>query len=138
MSQFTSFETLQRPDTPNTYLVLPGNVKSPSEADETSPVFGESPAALFKRVQSMVSGRDDWKLGESDDAEHQLEFVAVTKLLKFKDDISLKAYPASEDGQTSALAVYSRSRVGKYDFNANRKRVQSLLAELKGNAAATA
>ncbi|WP_018146704.1 DUF1499 domain-containing protein [Henriciella marina] len=138
MTQIVSFETLERPSTPNTYLVLPSTLSSTAEADEKSPVFGEPAAALFKRVQMLVADQDNWEVVKTDEENMQLAVVAKTKLLKFKDDIAIRAFASDDGSQTSELAVLSRSRVGKYDFKANQKRVQSLLSQLKRNTAATA
>ncbi|HIG23405.1 MAG TPA: DUF1499 domain-containing protein [Henriciella marina] len=138
MSKTLSFETLVRPDSPNTYLVLPSSLSSTADADETSPVFGEPAEALYQRLKMLAGDKDGWTIAAHDDEKKQLEIVATTKLLKFKDDVSVRVFAAKDGVQTSELAVYSRSRLGKYDFKANQKRVHSLLSELKGNAAATA
>lgn len=138
MSKTVSFETLVRPDTPNTYLVLPAGLNSTANADKSSPVFGEPAEALYQRLKMLAGTKDSWTIAAQDDEKMQLEIVATTKLLKFKDDVSVRVCPSTDGAQTSELAVYSRSRLGKYDFKANQKRVHSLLSELKGNAAATA
>ena len=138
MSKTVSFETLVRPDTPNTYLVLPSGLNSTAEADESSPVYGEPAEALYQRVKMLAGTKDNWTITAHDDEKLQLEIVATTKLLKFKDDVSVRVCPSKDGAQTSELAIYSRSRLGKCDFKANQKRVHSLLSELKGNAAATA
>lgn len=131
MSALTDFETLNRPGTPNTYLVLPKGFASSATADEASPDFQEDPAALFGRVVHLVSGRERWSVEQQDTNLLQLEAIAKTKLLKFKDDISIRVLPR---GDGAALAIYSRSRVGHSDLGANRKRVQALLQELKEKA----
>lgn len=138
MTKLVAFETLTRPDTPNTYLVLPAGMASTAQPDESSPVYGEAAQALYQRLKALASSKKSWTIAAHDGQEMQLEIVASTKLLKFKDDVSIRVIPAKDGVQTSELAVYSRSRLGKYDFKANEKRVQTLLSELKGNAAATA
>jgi uncharacterized protein (DUF1499 family) len=138
MNQIVSFETLERPTTPNTYLVLPAKLSSTAEADEASPVFGEAAAALFKRVQMLIADQDSWEVVRADEENLQLAFIAKTKLLKFKDDVAIRVFPSADGAQTCEIAIYSRSRVGKYDFKANKKRAQSLLSQLKRNTAATA
>lgn len=138
MTKLVAFETLKRPDTPNTYLVLPSGMTSTAQPDETSPIYGEAAQALYQRLKALASEKERWTIAAHDNQDMQLEIVAATKLLKFKDDVSIRVIPAKDGAQTAELAVYSRSRLGKYDFKANRKRVQALLSELKGNAAATA
>ena len=138
MTNLVAFEALKRPDTPNTYLVLPAGMTSTAHPDETSPVYGEPAEALYQRLKMLAADKDRWTIAAHDDNEMQLEIVAATKLLKFKDDLSIRVVSAKDRAQTAEIAVYSRSRLGKYDFKANQKRVQTLLSELKGNAAATA
>lgn len=135
MSALTDFETLNRPGTPNTYLVLPEGFSSTAEADQVSPVFAEAPQALYARLVQLVSGRERWTLEREEASQLQLEAIAKTRLLKFKDDISIRVVPS---GQGAALAIYSRSRVGHSDLGANRKRVQALLEELKQNTSGAA
>ncbi|MCZ4298327.1 DUF1499 domain-containing protein [Henriciella marina] len=138
MTKLLAFETLERPDTPNTFLVLPAGMASTAHPDEISPVYDEPAEALYQRLKMLAVGKDRWTIAAHGDNEMQLEIVAATKLLKFKDDLSIRVVSAKDRAQTAEIAVYSRSRLGKYDFKANQKRVQTLLSELKGNAAATA
>jgi uncharacterized protein (DUF1499 family) len=133
MTDLTDFKLLQRPTTPNTYVVLPRGFETTSTSDETSPVFAEDARSLFARVRRFVDRQDNWSIECEDTDEGQLEVVARTKLLRFKDDVSIRVCPAPEGESGSALAIYSRSRVGHGDLGANRKRVQMLLQALKQN-----
>ena len=55
-------------------------------------------------------------------------FVAVTRIMRFRDDIDVLLAPTADGG--TQVAIYSRSRVGYSDLGANRKRVKQLLADL--------
>ena len=137
MTALTDFQTLQRPKSPNTYLVTPPGMQSAAEPDERSPVFAEAPQALYERLKAFIASQKQWTVSEEAAGELQLELVVTTKLLKFKDDVSIRVCPVPA-GSGSALAIYSRSRVGHHDLGANRKRVQSLIETLQQNAPAAA
>jgi len=49
-------------------------------------------------------------------------------LFRFADDIDVQAIPV--DGGKSALAIYSRSRVGYSDLGVNRKRIERWLSQI--------
>lgn len=128
MMDSIAFKTLQRPKSPNTYLVTPEGLCDEAQPDEILPEMPVAPVALFQGVLEMIDARDDWTLESSDEARGLIHFIATSRLMRFKDDISLLVLPA-EGG--ARLAIYSRSRVGHSDLGANRKRVQSMLRELK-------
>lgn len=56
-------------------------------------------------------------------------FVAVTPMLRFRDDVDVLILPTVDGGSTAA--VYSRSRIGLWDLGANRARVMRLQPELQ-------
>jgi uncharacterized protein (DUF1499 family) len=78
----------------------------------------------------MVAARDDWKITASDPAAGRISFIAVTKLLRFKDDVDILVLPVPGHDHQSTLVVYSRSRVGYSDLGTNGKRVNALLSAL--------
>lgn len=131
MSEHVDFETLERPGSPNTYLVAPESLCQAAEPDISAPLFDMPPEELSRRLRDIISMREDWTLVHENSALPQFEVVAKTKVFKFKDDISLRVVPAPEAPGKSGLALYSRSRVGYYDFGANKKRADALIEELK-------
>ena len=131
MTTPVDFETIERPDSPNTYLLAPEGLCKTASVDEPSPSFDATPRALFDRVEALVGSYKNWSTETRDEAQLQLDLIAKTKLLKFKDDVAIRVLPDSSTPEKSRLAIYSRSRVGYSDLGANRKRVQSLVAALK-------
>lgn len=130
MTDFIDFQTFKRPAKPNNWLVAPDGFADSALPDESSPVFDRTPAALFEDIMQMVAARSDWKITASDPASGRISFIAVTRLLRFKDDIDILVLPVAEHDHQSTLVVYSRSRVGYSDLGTNGKRVNALLSAL--------
>jgi uncharacterized protein (DUF1499 family) len=57
----------------------------------------------------------------------ELQYVATTRVLRFKDDLSVRI---RREGGKTKVTVRSRSRVGKLDFGQNARNVRELLAAL--------
>ncbi|RIJ15058.1 DUF1499 domain-containing protein [Henriciella mobilis] len=131
MSARVDFEKIERPGSPNTYLVAPEGLCANATPDADAPSFDLSPEALFAKVESALSDKSNWSVTHRDPATRQIDLVARTPVLKFKDDVAIRVLPDGANHGKSRLAVYSRSRVGYHDLGANRKRVDSLIAELK-------
>lgn len=120
-----AFDALQRPATPNTYLVCTPEICRAAPSDRLAPQFAASVEAVEAALRRL---RPD--LAFSTTARgRQSAFVAVTRLMRFKDDVDILIAPTADGG--SQVAVYSRSRVGYSDLGANRRRVEALLAELE-------
>lgn len=118
------FATLERPGSPNTYLVCTPEICGAARADEAAPVFSNDLATVRAAVQALAPGVN-WR--EEGPALHGA-YVATTALLRFKDDVDILLVPTAE-GRTQ-VCIYSRSRVGHSDLGANRKRIRKLITDL--------
>lgn len=97
------------------------------KTDAEAPVFEKSPKRVFDSVMDLVLERVEWRLRASDPDTLRISFVAVTPLLKFKDDVYVQAVPVDGRNDRSSIAVYSGSRIGYSDLGTNAKRVNELL-----------
>jgi len=130
---FLDFENLQRPGSPNTFLVAPEGLCRLAGVDAPAPRFAESPKALFALLTRLVRSGKRVRDMLEDPKARRLRYVEATPLLGFRDDVDIVVLPVDggEDaGASSTLAIYSRSRVGYSDLGANAKRVRRLLESL--------
>ena len=121
------FPALKRPNRPNSWLVAPAGFAGMVKTDADAPVFEKSPKQVFDSVMDLVLERVEWRLRASDPDTLRISFVAVTSLLKFKDDVYVQAVPVDGQDGRSSIAVYSGSRIGYSDLGTNEKRVNELL-----------
>jgi uncharacterized protein (DUF1499 family) len=127
---FLDFSTLRRPKSPNTSLLAPQDLTLKARVDRPSPVFDVDPDQLFARAEAYVRSVKTFRAIETDAAERALKFVAVTPLLRFKDDVDMRVLPVPGDATKSLVAIYSRSRVGRSDLGTNGRRIDAILAAL--------
>ena len=88
----------------------------------------QEPEAAYQNVLDAVDTLKWTVIEDSTNAgERQIEAVAETRLMRFKDDISIRIRAVS--GETR-IDIRSRSRLGRHDFGANAARIQRLVQEL--------
>lgn len=131
MPDFINFKTLTRPGSPNTALLAPPGFTPSAEPDGPAPVYDVPPSELFMRALRVIGEKREWQLGTQDAAAMRVSFVAVTPLMRFKDDVDLAVLPVDGQPGKSTFAAYSRSRVGYSDMGANRKRLAALATALQ-------
>jgi len=121
----TFFKTLQRPGSPNHWLVAPADYAV--KPDAVAPVFA-MPAAALQAVLKTVLQQTK---GAAIDAEtvDGLHVVVTSAIFGFKDDVRIHVIPLSS--QQSTLALYSASRVGYWDLGTNRRRAEEWLTRLQ-------
>jgi len=131
MTEFIDFTRLERPGSPNTFLLLPEGFPSTAKPDQVSPEFPVAASPLFDALMQAV--RDSSADGslEADLPSRRLRYVARTPVLRFKDDVDAAVIETGD--ASSALAIYSRSRIGYSDLGANRKRIEGLLKAVQAN-----
>ena len=69
-----------------------------------------------------------WEVVREDRQTWEIEAVETTRILRFKDDVTITVKPGL--GENCTVYVHSRSRVGKSDFGTNARRIQRFQAEL--------
>jgi uncharacterized protein (DUF1499 family) len=130
MTGFVDFKQLQRPASPNTALTAPPGFADAARPDAEPPVYDVAPGELYMRLLKVIAERREWQLGEQDAASMQMNFVATSPIMRFKDDVDVRILPVAGQPGKSTFAAYSRSRVGYSDLGANRKRLAALSAAL--------
>ncbi|MFY7759153.1 DUF1499 domain-containing protein [Aquidulcibacter sp.] len=86
------------------------------------------PADAYKKAEAAMKAKG-WAIVSQDPAKMRLEASVESFWFGFKDDVVLVVSP---DGAGSAVDMRSVSRVGISDLGANAKRIDALLAALKG------
>ena len=122
------FRTLERPGTPNTWLVCPKGHCPGAVADAAPPVFAVAAPVLFAAVREAARADPLTQEVAADAAAGTLRFVARTPLMHYPDTVSVEVLEAG--AERSTLALYSRSQIGRSDFGANGKRAERWLARL--------
>jgi uncharacterized protein (DUF1499 family) len=80
--------------------------------------FGEEPSISWSRAAEAVQTIGGTIVTQQDNYLHA---TFTTPLLRFVDDLELRL-----DADAGLIHVRSSSRIGYYDFNVNRKRVERL------------
>ena len=125
---FLDFQALDRPDSPNHWLIAPGGWLPRLQADAPAPVFAVLPEQLVAAWLEVVRGRPRTTIVAVSDDRLQVEVEQRSALFGFVDKISFRALPL-ENGQSSYL-VYSRSQTGYWDIGVNRRRLLEWTAAL--------
>lgn len=118
---------------PNCHLILPrGWGVGPAHRD--SPVFPVEAPVLAHAVAACLTATPRIEIVARAPDGLQLEAVERSRLFRFVDRISVRAVP--QGAGRSALAFFSRSRIGYWDLGVNRQRARRLLAALESKLAA--
>ncbi|MCR9129594.1 MAG: DUF1499 domain-containing protein [Alphaproteobacteria bacterium] len=120
------FANLERPSSPNTFLVLPAGFQSTASADLESPVFPGGPEAVLDRFRTVALATPRTSLVRQ--GGEQIELVQRSALFRFRDYVTVMAVATGTS--SSSLCVYSRSTVGYSDLGVNAKRVRAWLNAL--------
>lgn len=84
------------------------------------------PAEAIKRAEALARERG-WVIASADPANGHLEATATTRFFRFKDDVVVRARPATGG---SIVDLRSVSRVGVSDLGINAKRLREFGAAL--------
>ncbi len=121
-----NFQELERRDSPNDYLVCPDGFCRKAKPDRVPPVFPISAKDLKARVEALLSTAPRTEFILAGDTK----FVAEQRSLVFRFPDTIDIEVIAVGPATSTLAIYSRSRYGRYDLGANARRVDGWLAVL--------
>ncbi|MCE9527096.1 MAG: DUF1499 domain-containing protein [Planctomycetales bacterium] len=96
---------------------------------------GLSPRDAAKLVVSAAKQIPGWESASTEELgdEIVLRLVRTTKLMRFKDDITVHIRPAS-DGNIPAkceISAESKSRIGKGDFGQNPRNLAELMDKVR-------
>jgi len=100
-----------------------------SATQMASPVFEMPWDRLQEYWQEMIGSQRPMVLVASDLEHRRFVYIQHSPIFRFPDVVTVEFVPLGPDH--SSIAVYSRSRYGKYDFAKNRKRVERWLVLLQ-------
>lgn len=116
------FERLTPATASNEFLVCPENVCG-REPDLVSPVYGVTPDRLLETLRTRLISRAGIPLTLDDG---MLVYTTHSPVLRFPDDVSVRAFPAEDGG--ARIAIRGKARIGVDDFGANETRAREWLA----------
>lgn len=99
-------------------------------------VLGLSSGEVFAAALHVALGSTRWYVSLSDHEGGQLEAVAVTRVMRFRDDVAIRVRPsplaASGDAGSGTVVVdmRSKSRLGRGDMGANAARIAEYMRKL--------
>lgn len=97
---------------------------SDSAFPELRPRTYAAPAALMFDVARRAAEALHWELGTVEPEARKIEAVATTRVIKFKDDVTIRVEADGEERST--LFTRSASRVGVVDLGANTRHIMDL------------
>ena len=90
--------------------------------------LGTQEALKFAEARARV--QRGWSVRRVEPTQGLLTAVAVTPLLRFRDDLTVRVRPAAAG---SRVDVRSRSRLGRDDLGANAARIRRYLRDLRAH-----
>ncbi len=110
------------PDTPNCV-----SSQATDSAHAIAPLYyGANAADAMQRLRAIVSGMPRTRIVAAADDYLHVEFTSA--ILRFVDDVEFRV-----DASQRVIHVRSASRVGRYDFGVNRRRVEAVRRAFDGD-----
>ncbi len=97
---------------------------SDSAFPELRPRTYAAPAALMFDVARRAAEALHWELGTVEPEARKIEAVATTRVIKFKDDVTI--WVKADGEERSTLFARSASRAGVVDLGANTRHIMDL------------
>jgi uncharacterized protein (DUF1499 family) len=88
------------------------------------------PVAAFQLAEALARRQTGWSIGRVAPGQGLFTAVAVTRLLRFRDDITVRVRPAAGG---SRVDIRSRSRLGRDDLGANAARIRRFFRDLQAS-----
>lgn len=88
----------------------------------------------YERALEAARLMPDWEIVAQDKINRRFEAIAVTRRLRFRDDVAVEVRPGVA-GDAATLHVRSKSRLGRNDFGANAARIRSFFEVVKSRKA---
>lgn len=108
-----------------TYLSTNVSETTPDTAfPELRPRTYAAPAALMFDVARRAAEALSWELSTVEPEARKIEAVVTTRVIKFKDDVTI--WVEADGEERSTLFARSASRVGKWDLGANTRHLMNL------------
>ena len=133
MGDFTEWDGLIRPDSPNNWLLAP-SVQGMPTPDEPALSFPVSANILASEWKAVIEEQPRAEIIATSDDGLKIQAKQKSALFGFVDQINSEVIPL--ESSRSTIVVYSRSTVGYYDFGVNRARVREWVAALRERVAA--
>jgi len=127
-SETVGIAELRSPLPKPSFLACPPGYCRASEAIP-SPVFPLPWERLREYWTEVISGEKRVGTIAADPENRRFVYIQHSPTFRFPDIITVEFVPLEPD--RSSIAIYSRSRYGRYDFAKNRKRVVRWLAVLE-------
>lgn len=124
---FVDLATLERPSSPNTYLVCPAE-RTTAAVDREPPIYELAPGELEQIWLEALAEEPRLSRRGAEPERRRYLFVQRTRVLRFPDVIQLEVLDVPPDRAT--LCLYSRSIYGYGDLGTNRARVEDWLARI--------
>ena len=110
------------------FLACPPHYCASDEA-VASPVFDMPWDRLHQYWVELISGQRRLVNVTADDSTRRFVYIEHSAVFRFPDIVTVEFVPLGP--YRSSVAIFSRSRYGKYDFAKNRKRVERWLVLLQ-------
>ncbi len=126
---FLDFDRLERPGSPNHWLIAPAGGTPQPRTDVQEAVFDVAPTRLAEGWLGVVKGQPRTTILAVADDGLQIEAEQRSAVFGFVDRISFRAIPLAE--RQSTYTAYSRSLVGYWDVGVNQGRLGRWAAALR-------
>lgn len=127
-AETVSIAALRSPLPKPAFLACPPYYCATAEA-VTSPVFDMPWDRLHRYWNEVMAGQPRVVTAMADEDARRFVYIHHSAVFRFPDIITVEFIPLGPN--SSSIAIFSRSRYGKYDFAKNRKRVERWLVLLQ-------